>query len=62
VDSSTDSGPVRVKDVEISHIAFGVTDWSAIDPVRHSGESGHAQWRTRQFGDMRIRMVHSGGC
>lgn len=43
--------------MKISGIPFGVTDWSTIDPVTHSGESGHAEWRTCQFGDLRVRMV-----
>lgn len=43
--------------MKISDIAFGVTDWSTIDPTTHAGESGHAEWRTRQFGDLRVRMV-----
>jgi len=42
----------------MTDVPFGVTDWAAIDPVVHAGESGHAQWRTRQFGDLRVRMVH----
>jgi hypothetical protein len=38
-------------------IPFGTTDWSIIEPVNHSGESGKAIWRTCQFGDIRVRMV-----
>ena len=43
--------------MQISGIAFGITDWSTIEPTEHRGESGFAQWRTRQFGDLRVRMV-----
>lgn len=43
--------------MKISDIAFGTTDWSAIDPVHYPGERGHALWRTRQFGAIRVRMV-----
>jgi len=43
--------------VEISQLPFGVTDWSAVEPTEHRGETGRAHWRTRQFGTMRVRMV-----
>lgn len=43
--------------MKISDIPYGVTDWSTIEPEVHAGESGHAEWRTRQFGDVRVRMV-----
>jgi len=38
-------------------IPFGTTDWSAIAPTEHAGETGKAIWRTRQFGSIRVRMV-----
>lgn len=38
-------------------IPFGTTDWSAIPGTEHSGESGTAYWKTRQFGSLRVRMV-----
>ena len=41
----------------MSGIPFGTTDWSQIDPSERRGESGAASWRTRQFGDIRVRMV-----
>jgi hypothetical protein len=47
----------RIKAVKISGVPFGITDWSRIDAVVHSGESGYAEWRTRKFGDLRVRMV-----
>jgi hypothetical protein len=41
----------------MSEIAFGTTDWSAIEATEHRGETGVALWRTRQFGAIRVRMV-----
>ena len=43
--------------MEISGIPFGITDWSAIEPTEHPGETGTALWRTREFGAIRVRMV-----
>lgn len=43
--------------MQIDNIPFGVTDWSAITPTEHPGESGMALWRTCQFGNIRVRMV-----
>jgi hypothetical protein len=43
--------------MNISGIAFGTTDWPAIEPTSHPGERGTAIWRTRNFGDIRVRMV-----
>ena len=41
----------------MSAIPFGTTDWSTITPTTHNGETGTAYWRTRQFGEIRVRMV-----
>jgi quercetin dioxygenase-like cupin family protein len=43
--------------VQLSDIPFGTTDWSAVEPTEHRGETGRATWRTRQFGAVRVRMV-----
>ena len=43
--------------MKMSSIPFGTTDWSAIEPTEHAGETGKATWRTRQFGDIRVRLV-----
>ncbi len=43
--------------MQMSSIPFGTTDWSTIEPTRHDGVTGHALWRTRQFGDIRVRLV-----
>ena len=41
----------------MSDIPFGVTDWSAVEATEHPGDTGMAYWRTRQFGDVRVRRV-----
>ena len=41
----------------MSDIPFGTTDWSAVAPTEHRGETGFARWRTREFGGIRVRMV-----
>jgi quercetin dioxygenase-like cupin family protein len=38
-------------------IAFGVTDWTEVETTEHAGLRGKALWRTRQFGDVRVRLV-----
>ena len=43
--------------MQIQDIPFGTTDWSSLDPTHHTGETGAATWRTRQFGPIRVRMV-----
>jgi hypothetical protein len=40
-----------------SPIPFHTTDWSAIAPTEHPGENGTAWWRTKEFGNLRVRMV-----
>lgn len=43
--------------MEMTGFGFGTTDWSQVAPTEHQGEHGSAQWRTRQFGAIRVRMV-----
>lgn len=43
--------------MQISDIPFGTTDWSQVERTEHKGETGSAFWRTRNFGDIRVRMV-----
>ncbi|AQT09359.1 MULTISPECIES: DHCW motif cupin fold protein [Pseudomonas] len=43
--------------MHISAIPFATTDWSNIEPTEHRGETGSAFWRTRQFDEIRVRMV-----
>ncbi len=38
-------------------IPFGLTDWAEVEPTEHKGMTGIATWRTRQFGDLRVRVV-----
>jgi quercetin dioxygenase-like cupin family protein len=38
-------------------IPFGTTDWSSVEKIEHAGIGGVAHWRTRQFSDIRVRMV-----
>jgi hypothetical protein len=43
--------------MQINNIPFGTTDWSSVERTEHSALEGKAFWRTRQFGDLRVRMV-----
>ena len=43
--------------MRIDGIPFVTTDWSAVEPAEHSGTTGKAYWRTREFADIRVRMV-----
>ena len=43
--------------MQMNNIPFGVTDWSAVEHTEHPGETGMAYWRTRQFGELRVRCV-----
>lgn len=43
--------------MKMSDIPFGTTDWAGVEPTEHKGETGVAHWRTRQFGNIRVRMV-----
>jgi very-short-patch-repair endonuclease len=43
--------------VQIDQIPFGTTDWNLVERTEHKGDLGTAYWRTRQFGDIRVRMV-----
>jgi len=43
--------------MQLSGIPFGTTDWARIEATEHKGEAGTAYWRTRQFGDIRVRLV-----
>ncbi len=47
--------------MKLTDIPFCTTDWSAVEPTRHPGETGEALWRTRYFGpegnQVRVRMV-----
>lgn len=43
--------------MRMSDIPFEITDWSAVEPTEHRGETGTASWRTREVGGIRVRMV-----
>jgi quercetin dioxygenase-like cupin family protein len=43
--------------MEITGIPFSTIDWSEVEPTEHPGETGTAYWRTRSFGNIRVRMV-----
>jgi hypothetical protein len=43
--------------MKMASIPFGTTDWSEVEPTEHKGAAGVAIWRTRQFGDIRVRVV-----
>ena len=43
--------------MNIKDIPFGTTDWEDVAPTEHSGEKGSALWHTKQFGNIRVRMV-----
>ena len=43
--------------MQMLDIPFGTTDWAAVEPTQHAGETGTAYWRTRQFNDIRVRIV-----
>jgi quercetin dioxygenase-like cupin family protein len=43
--------------MEMKNIPFNLTNWEEIEAAEHKGETGIAVWRTRQFDDIRVRMV-----
>ncbi len=43
--------------MHMSSIPFGTIDWSKVESTEHKGEVGFAVWRTKVFGDIRVRMV-----
>lgn len=43
--------------MQMSGIPFATTDWSQIPQTEHQGETGAAYWRTRNLGNIRVRMV-----
>jgi hypothetical protein len=38
-------------------IPFEVIDWTSVPPTEHKGDTGIAYWRTRHFGEIRVRLV-----
>jgi len=43
--------------MDIKDLPFGITDWQEVERTEHSGETGTAYWKTKQFGSIRVRMV-----
>jgi len=43
--------------MKIENLPFGITDWNDVERTEHPGETGKAYWRTRNFGELRVRMV-----
>jgi len=43
--------------MQLRDIPFGTTDWASLEPTEHPGEQGVARWRTRRFGEVRVRVV-----
>ena len=43
--------------MKIADVPFGVTDWASVPVTEHPGETGVARWRTREIGNIRVRMV-----
>jgi len=43
--------------MNIAGLPFGVVDWNTVERTIHPGEAGEAHWRTRHFGDVRVRLL-----
>jgi quercetin dioxygenase-like cupin family protein len=43
--------------MKMEPLPMSATDWDQVAPTEHPGETGFATWRTRNFGDIRVRMV-----
>jgi hypothetical protein len=43
--------------MRIEDVPFGVTDWVSVPRTEHPGETGTASWRTKEVGNIRVRMV-----
>jgi hypothetical protein len=43
--------------MDMKNIPFGTTDWSKVELTEHPGETGMAYWHTRQFDNIRVRLV-----
>ncbi|HVZ92994.1 MAG TPA: DHCW motif cupin fold protein [Phycisphaerales bacterium] len=41
----------------LKDLPFTTTDWPSLAPEEHRGTTGTATWRTRHFGDIRVRLV-----
>ncbi len=41
----------------VGNLPFQTTDWLSVQPTIHKGDAGEAIWRTKEFGDIRVRLV-----
>jgi uncharacterized cupin superfamily protein len=43
--------------MHITNVPYTKIDWDEVPITKHSGETGHAWWRTFETGNIRIRLV-----
>lgn len=43
--------------MRIQNIPFEAVDWNEVPSEKHNGETGFAEWRVRQFDNIRVRIV-----
>ena len=43
--------------MRIDNLPFGTVDWNEVEITTHAGSRGEARWRTRRFGDVRVRVL-----
>ena len=43
--------------MKMNNIPFGTTDWNEVPVTEHTGIQGVAYWRSKYFGEIRVRMV-----
>jgi hypothetical protein len=43
--------------MDMHGISFRTTNWDDVPETPHPGETGTARWHTREFGDIRVRVV-----
>jgi hypothetical protein len=43
--------------MRIENLPFQTTDWLSVAPTTHKGDAGEATWRTKEFGEIRVRLV-----
>jgi hypothetical protein len=43
--------------MQMAEFPFSTTDWRQVPTTEHPGDCGVALWRTKSFGDIRVRMV-----
>ena len=41
----------------MNNIPFEALDWAGVSSERHPGETGYADWKVRQCGNIRVRVV-----